>query len=60
MPGGLYLLGGLIKNEIFHPWMNRNLSISRNGEVFAKFNEVNEKIGYPISKYEEFIIEQEV
>jgi hypothetical protein len=37
-----------------------NLSISQKGEVFAKFNEANEKIGYPLSKYEEFITEQEV
>jgi len=40
--------------------MDRNFSISRNGEIFAKFNEANEKIGYPLSKYEEFITEQEV
>jgi hypothetical protein len=39
---------------------DRNLSISQKGEVFAKFNEANEKIGYPLSKYEEFITEQEV
>ena len=37
-----------------------NLSISHKGEVFAKFNEANEKIGYPLSKYEKFITEQEV
>ena len=42
--GGLYLLGGLIKNEIFYPWMGRNLSISQNGEIFAKFNEANERL----------------
>jgi len=40
--------------------MDRNLSISQNGEVFDKFNEANKKIGYPLSKYEKFITEQEV
>ncbi len=39
---------------------SRIYSISQKGEVFAKFNEAKEKIGYPLSKYEEFITEQEV
>ncbi|MFQ5486734.1 MAG: hemerythrin domain-containing protein [Desulfobacterales bacterium] len=30
------------ENEILYPWMDRNLSVSQVGELFAKFNEVEE------------------
>ena len=41
------LLTGHIKkeDEILYPWMDRGLSMQQVGELFAKFNEAEEKIG---------------
>ena len=51
------LLNGHIKkeDEILYPWMDKNLSVTQIGELFSKFKETDEKIGYSPSKYEEFI-----
>ena len=51
------LLTGHIQkeDEILFPWMDRNLSPSRVGEISAKFNEVDEKIGFSPDKYLKFI-----
>ena len=51
------LLTGHIQkeDEILFPWMDRNLSPSRVGEISAKFNEVDEKIGFSPDKYLKFL-----
>ena len=51
------LLTGHIQkeDEILFPWMDRNLSPSQVGELSAKFNEVDEKMGLSVDKYLEFI-----
>ena len=41
--------------EILYPWMDKNLSVTQIGELFSKFNETDEKIGYSTAKYEAFI-----
>ncbi|MBI4335364.1 MAG: hemerythrin domain-containing protein [Candidatus Omnitrophica bacterium] len=33
------------EDEILYPWMDRNLSTSQIGELFAKFNEADDRIG---------------
>lgn len=38
------------EDEILYPWMDRNLSTSQIGELFAKFNEADEKIGKEVPK----------
>jgi hemerythrin-like domain-containing protein len=43
------------EDEILLPWMDRNLSDRQIGELFAKFNETDEQIGYSPAKYEAFI-----
>jgi len=51
------LLTGHIKkeDEILYPWMDRNLSITQIGELFSKFNEADEQMGYSPTKYETFV-----
>jgi hemerythrin-like domain-containing protein len=51
------LLSGHIQkeDEILFPWMDRNLSTTQVGELFAKFNEVDEKMGFSPDKYLNFI-----
>jgi len=51
------LLTGHIKkeDEILYPWMDRNLSTTQVGELFAKFSEVDEKMGFLSDKYLNFI-----
>ena len=52
------LLTGHIKkeDEILYPWMDRNLSTKQIGELFAKFNEADEKSGEVVPrKYEKFV-----
>ena len=55
------LLTGHIKkeDEILYPWMDRNLSTSQVGELFAKFSEVDEKMGFSPDKYEQFVVKLE-
>ena len=51
------LLSGHIQkeDEILFPWMDRNLSTTQVGELFAKFSEVDEKMGFSPDKYLKFI-----
>jgi len=51
------LLTGHIKkeDEILYPWMDRNLSTTQLGELFAKFAEVDAKMGFSPDKYLKFI-----
>lgn len=51
------LLTGHIQkeDEILFPWMDRNLSASQVGVIIARFNEVDEKMGFPPDKYLKFI-----
>jgi hemerythrin-like domain-containing protein len=43
------------EDEILYPWLDKNLSDTQIGELFAKFNETDEQIGYSPAKYEAFI-----
>ena len=43
------------EDEILYPWMDRNLSTTQVGELFSKFSEVDEKIGFSPDKYLKFI-----
>jgi len=43
------------EDEILYPWMDRNLSTTQIGELFSKFNEVDEQMGFSPEKYETFI-----
>ena len=51
------LLSGHIQkeDEVLFPWMDRNLSTSQVGELFEKFNAVDEKMGFSPDKYLKFI-----
>jgi len=43
------------EDEILYPWLDKNLSDTQIGELFTKFNETDEQIGYSPIKYEAFI-----
>ncbi len=43
------------EDEILYPWMDRNLSTTQVGELFAKFNEVDQKMEFSPVKYLIFI-----
>jgi hemerythrin-like domain-containing protein len=43
------------EDEILYPWMDRNLSTTQVGELFSKFSEVDEKMGFSPEKYEQFV-----
>jgi hemerythrin-like domain-containing protein len=47
------------EDEILYPWMDRNLSTTQVGELFAKFSEVDEKMGFSPDKYEQFVVKLE-
>ena len=51
------LLTGHIQkeDEILFPWMDRNLSTTQVDELTAKFNEVDQKMGFSPDKYLKFI-----
>ena len=51
------LLTGHIKkeDEILYPWMDRNLSTRQIGELFTKFSEADDQMGFSAEKYEKFI-----
>jgi hemerythrin-like domain-containing protein len=51
------LLTGHIQkeDEILFPWMDRNLSASQVEELFAKFGEVDAKMGFSPDKYLKFV-----
>jgi iron-sulfur cluster repair protein YtfE (RIC family) len=42
------------EDEILYPWMDRNLSITQIVELFSKFDETDEQMGYSPTKYEAF------
>ncbi len=43
------------EDEILYPWMDRNLTISQVGELFAEFNEVDERSKDAFQRYEGFV-----
>jgi hemerythrin-like domain-containing protein len=43
------------EDEILYPWMDRNLNVSQVGEMFSKFNEADDNIGYSPERYLAFI-----
>lgn len=48
------------EDEILYPWMDRNLTTNKVGELFAEFNEADEKAGEVVPrKYGKFISELE-
>src|SRR3989338_7910024 len=46
------------EDEILYPWMDRGLSIQQVGELFAKFNEAEEKIGKEVVDKCKMFVEQ--
>jgi hemerythrin-like domain-containing protein len=55
------LLTGHIKkeDEILWPWMERNLTMTQIGELYAKFQETDQRMGLSTEKFENFIINLE-
>jgi hemerythrin-like domain-containing protein len=51
------LLTGHIKkeDEILWPWMERNLTMTQIGELYAKFQETDQRMGLSTEKFENFI-----
>lgn len=47
------------EDEILYPWMDRNLSTKQVGELFSKFNQVDQQLGFSSEKYEKFVTELE-
>ncbi len=47
------------EDEIMLPWMDRKLMVSQVGELFSKFQEAEEEIGYSPEKYEDFVLRLE-
>jgi hemerythrin-like domain-containing protein len=47
------------EDEIMLPWMDRKLTVSQVGELFSKFQEAEEKIGFSPGKYEDFVLRLE-
>ena len=43
------------EDEILYPWMDRTLSTRQIGELFAKFSEVDDQMGFAPGKYEKFV-----
>lgn len=43
------------EDEVLYPWMDRNLSTTQIGELFAKFSEVDGKMGFSPDKYLKFV-----
>ena len=43
------------EDEILYPWMDRNLSTTQVGELFSKFNQVDQQMGFSSEKYEQFV-----
>lgn len=56
------LLTEHIKKEdgILFPWMDRNLSTSQVDELYAKFNQVDQEMGFSPEKYEVFVQKLEI
>jgi len=47
------------EDEIMFPWMDQRFSLSQVGELFSRFQEAEEKIGYAPQKYEDFVLRLE-
>jgi hemerythrin-like domain-containing protein len=47
------------EDEIMLPWMDQQLSTHQIGELFSKFNRVEEEMGFNPQKYEDFIMRGE-
>jgi hemerythrin-like domain-containing protein len=47
------------EDEILYPWMDRTLSTRQIGELFTKFSEADNKMGFAPEKYEQFIAKLE-
>lgn len=47
------------EDEILYPWMDRSLSVSQVGELYARFQAAEENIGYAPQKYEDFVARTE-
>jgi hemerythrin-like domain-containing protein len=43
------------EDEVLYPWMDRNLSTSQVGDLFARFAETDSKFSDTASKQEEFV-----
>lgn len=43
------------EDEILYPWIDRNLSITQIGNIFSKFNEIDNQFGNTPEKYEELV-----
>jgi hemerythrin-like domain-containing protein len=43
------------EDEILYPWLDRTLSTRQIGELFAKFSEVDDQMGFSPEKYEKFV-----
>lgn len=43
------------EDDILYPWMDRTFSTTQIGELFSKFNEIDEQMGDSPTKYEAFI-----
>jgi hemerythrin-like domain-containing protein len=48
------------EDEILFPWMDRNLSTSQVDELFSKFNDVDQQMGFSPEKYEVFVQKLEI
>jgi hemerythrin-like domain-containing protein len=47
------------EDEILYPWMDRILTTRQIGELFAKFSEVDNQMGFSPEKYEHFVAKLE-
>lgn len=47
------------EDEILYPWMDRNFSMTQVGDLFTKFNKVDEEFGEIPKHYEKFIFDVE-
>lgn len=43
------------EDDILYPWMDRNLTTTQVGELYSKFQEAEEQIGYSPEKYVAFV-----
>lgn len=48
------------EDEILFPWMDRNLSAGQVDELYAKFNAVDQQMGFAPDKYEAFVQKLEI
>ncbi|MCP4274722.1 MAG: hypothetical protein GY781_22585, partial [Gammaproteobacteria bacterium] len=48
------------EDEILYPWMDNQLSTRQVGELFVKFTEADQQMGFSPDKYEHFINQLEI